>query len=46
MQVDFRRLLPPLLQLTRGAGAVDNKDLEDSSDQGNAWLSVHPTLES
>ena len=32
----FPSLLAPLLQLTRGAVAVDDKDLAVSSDQGNA----------
>ena len=40
----FPLLLAPLLHLTCGAGAVDDKDLAVSSDQGNAWLFVHPTL--
>ncbi len=31
----FTLLLAPLLQLTRGAGAVDDKDLTVSFNQGN-----------
>ena len=38
-------LLAPLLYPACGAGAVDDKDLTVSTDQGNAWLFVHPTLE-
>ena len=41
--VEPKKLFPSL-HLTCGAGAVDNKDLADSSDQGNTWLFVHPTL--
>ena len=40
----FSSLLAPLLHLTYEAGAVDDKDLAVSSNQGNAWLFVHPTL--
>ena len=32
----FLSLLTPLMYLTSGAGAVDDKDLTISSDQGNA----------
>ena len=36
------KLLDLLLQLTYGAGAVDDKDLAVSSDQGNVWLYTPP----
>ena len=37
----FPLLLAPLLHLTCG-GAVDDKDLTVSFNQGNTWLFVHP----
>ncbi len=40
----FPSLLAPLLHLTCGAGAVDDKDLTVSSNQDKVWLFVHPTL--
>ncbi len=37
-------LLAPLLHLTCGVGAVEDKDLTVSSDHGSVWLFVHLTL--